>query len=244
MRARITLVMIALLTSASCSPRTFEAGRAVLLYNGAGTSPNDVKAIEAILKKSKLSYCTIDSRQLSGLTESQLLSSQLLIVPGGNYIEMANGLSAETFGKVRSAVERGLNYLGICGGAILAGRTSGKSLNLTAGVKFDFYADVNRNIHKNVVAIATAQGETFDQYWEDGPQLNGWGKVVSKYPDGSAATVQGAFGKGWVILCGFHPEAPENWRSGMEFATSVSSSNVYALTIIEAALHHRELSHY
>jgi glutamine amidotransferase-like uncharacterized protein len=68
--------------------------------------------------------------------------------------------------------------------------------------------------------------------------------VVSKYPDGSAATVQGAVGKGWVILCGFHPEAPVSWRSGMEFATPVSSSNAYALSIIEAALDHRELPHF
>jgi hypothetical protein len=87
-------------------------------------------------------------------------------------------------------------------------------------------------------------GANLDQYWEDGPQLGGWGTVVSKYPDGSAATVQGAFGKGGVILCGFHPEAPESWRKGLEFATPVRSSNAYALTIIEAALDHRELPHY
>jgi hypothetical protein len=83
-----------------------------------------------------------------------------------------------------------------------------------------------------------------DQYWEDGPQLNGWGTVVSKYPDGSAATAQGGFGSGWVILCGFHPEAPESWRRGMEFSTPVRSSNAYALKLIEAALHQRELPHY
>ena len=76
------------------------------------------------------------------------------------------------------------------------------------------------------------------------PQLNGWGKVVNKYPDGSAATVQGALGSGWVILCGFHPEAPESWRRGMEFSTPVSSSHAYALTLIEAALQQREMPHY
>jgi hypothetical protein len=103
---------------------------------------------------------------------------------------------------------------------------------------------VNRGIHKNVVAIATAQGENLDQYWEDGPQLNGWGAVVSKYPDDTAATVEGAVGKGWVVLCGFHPEAPENWRSGMEFSTPVGSCNGYALTLIEAALRRQELPHF
>ena len=60
----------------------------------------------------------------------------------------------------------------------------------------------------------------------------------------SAATVEGAVGHGWVILCGFHPEAPESWRRGMDFATPVSSSTAYALALIEAALDHRELPHY
>ena len=142
------------------------------------------------------------------LTEAQLRRSQLLIVPGGNYIKIAQGMSAESMEKVRSSVDRGLNYLGICAGAILAGRTTGKSFDLTAGVQFDFYADVNRNLHKNVVSITDGEGETCDQYWEDGPQLDGWGTVVSKYPDGTAATVQGDFRRGRVILCGFHPERP------------------------------------
>ena len=226
------------------APPKFEEGSPILLFNGAGTSANDVKAIETILNNNKLSYSTIDSQQLNSLTESQLLNSQLMIIPGGNSIEIGNGLSPETIAKVRSAVKRGLNYLGICAGALLAGHGDDKSLNLTSGVKFDFYSDVNRNVHKNVVTIATADGEDLQQYWEDGPQLNGWGKMVSKYPDGTAATAQGTFGKGWVILCGFHPEAPESWRSGMEFVTPVSISNAYALTIIEAALHHHELPHY
>jgi Biotin-protein ligase, N terminal len=175
MRTRVTLLMLVFLTSASCSPRAFEGGRPILLFNGAGTSPNDVKAIESILKNNKLSYSTVDSQQLNGASESQLLNSQLLIIPGGNFIDMGRGLSPETTAKVRGAVNRGLNYLGICAGAILAGHRDDKSLNLTSGVKFDFYTDVNRGVHKNVVAIATAHGENLDQYWEDGPQLNGWG---------------------------------------------------------------------
>jgi glutamine amidotransferase-like uncharacterized protein len=243
MTKRILLLMLLLLTSASCSPRTFDRHSPILLFNGEGTSPKDVKAIEAILKHNQLSYSTVDSRQLSDMTEAQLLESRLLIIPGGNFIAIGDGLSPGTFAKVRGAVERGLNYLGVCAGAILAGHGEG-SFNLASGVKFDFYVDVNRNVHKNVVAIETASGETLDQYWEDGPQLNGWGEVVSKYPDGSAATVQGFVGNGWVILCGFHPEAPDNWRTGMKFTTSAVSSNAYALTIIEAALYRSELPHY
>ncbi|MEZ6069650.1 MAG: BPL-N domain-containing protein [Pirellulales bacterium] len=232
------------LTLASCSPGTSDGVYPILLFNGAGTSPNDVEAIEAILEHNQICYSTVDSQQLNDMTEAQLLDRQLLIVPGGNYLAIGNGLSEGTFSTVRGAVGRGLNYLGICAGAILAGHRDHLSFNLTSDVEFDFYGDVNRNVHKSVVSIESASGETLDQYWEDGPQLDGWGEVVSKYPDGTAATVQGAVGNGWVVLSGFHPEAPNNWRAGMEFTTPVSASHAYALTIIKAARDRRQLPHY
>ena len=75
-----------------------------------------------------------------------------------------------------------------------------------------------------------------DHYWEDGPQLAGWGEVVATYPDGAPAVVQGASGHGWVVLSGVHPEAPESWRQGMTFATPASVDNAYAVTLVEAAL--------
>jgi len=67
---------------------------------------------------------------------------------------------------------------------------------------------------------------------------------VGKYPDGTPAIVQGTSGKGWVILCGVHPEAPENWRRGMNFTTPASVANAYAGTLIDAALQGTWLPHY
>jgi hypothetical protein len=49
-------------------------------------------------------------------------------------------------------------------GELLACGGDARCLNLTSGVQFDFYADVNRGVHKSVVAIATAHGEDLDQY--------------------------------------------------------------------------------
>jgi len=58
-----------------------------------------------------------------------------------------------------------------------------------------------------------------EHYWEEEPKFTGWGAVVGKYPDETPAIVEGTSGKGWVILCGLHPEAPESWRLGMTFTT-------------------------
>src|SRR5205085_5240815 len=112
------------------------------------------------------------------------------------------------------------------------------------GAQFGFYAAERRGIRKAAVAIARPGAPTLDQYWEDGPELSGWGDVVARYPDGTPAIVEGASGRGWVILTGVHQEAPSGWRHGMTFTTPASVDNAYAGTLISAALNHTVLPHY
>jgi hypothetical protein len=216
----------------------------ILLFKGTGTSPGDVQAVEAILKRRQLTYIAVNSHQLNGMSVSQLTAYRLLIIPGGNYITMGNGLTPGTTTNIRNAVQGGLNYLGICAGGLLAGNAPCNSLNLTSGVRFGFYAEVNRGIHKTAVVVTGVGTPPLEQYWEDGPQLTGWGLVVGKYPDHTPAVVEGTCGKGWVILSGVHPEAPENWRRGMNFTTPASAANDYAGTLIDAALSGTQLAHY
>ena len=238
------ILCIASLAPTACAPSESKDAPAILLFNGNGTSPNDVKAVEAILKESGLEYATASSRRLNGMSESQLMAYRLMIIPGGNYITIGNSLAPDTTTNIRKAVQGGLNYLGICAGGLLAGNATGNSLNLTSGVQFGFYAEVNRGIHKAAVAITGVGAPALEHYWENGPQFTGWGAVVGKYPDGTPAIVEGTSGKGWVVLCGVHPEAPENWRRGMTFTTPASAANAYAGTLIEAALHGTSLPHY
>ncbi len=118
------------------------------------------------------------------------------------------------------------------------------SLNLTAGVRFDFYGVVNQGVHRSVVPIAFPDATELEQYWEDGPQFSGWGRVVAKYIDGTPAIVEEDFGDGFVILCGFHPEAPESWRKGMQFRTPVHDTHQFAKRLIDAAFQGKRLPHY
>ena len=238
------LLRIITLALTACSPSVSSLPLPILLFNGTGTSPNDVAAIETILKQSHLEYSKVNSRQMNGMSESQLMASRLLIVPGGNFITIGNSLTPGTTTNIHNAVQGGLNYLGICAGGFLAGQASYKSLNLTSGVRFDFYTDVNRGIHKASVAIARVGAPAIEHYWEDGPQFSGWGAVVGKYPDGTPAIVEGMSGNGWVILCGVHPEAPANWRNGMTFTTPSNVANAYTATLIDAALNRTWLPHY
>jgi glutamine amidotransferase-like uncharacterized protein len=238
------IACLATLTLTACAPSESNDVPQVLLFNGNGTTPNGIKAIKAILKDSHLRYVTVNSEQLNGMTESQLLAYRLMIIPGGNYITIGNSLRPGTTANIHNAVQNGLNYLGICAGALLAGNAPSNTLNLTSGVRFGFYAKVKQGIHKAPVAIAGVGIPVIEHYWEDGPEFTGWGAVVGKYPDGTPAIVEGTSGKGWVILCGVHPEAPENWRHGMTFSTPASIANAYARTLIEAALNGTRLPHY
>jgi glutamine amidotransferase-like uncharacterized protein len=213
------------------------------LFAGSGTSPHDVAAIETVLKANHLSYATATSGQLNGMSASQLRAYRLLIVPGGNFEQIGKGLTASTAVTVRNAVGSGLNYLGICAGAFFAGASPYNGLNLTSGVRFTFYAAAAQGIRKAAVDIAIAGSPTLSHYWEDGPQLTGWGAVVAKYPDGTPAIVEGSFGEGWVILAGIHPEAPESWRRGMTFTTPARVDIAYAGTMIRAALNRTQLEH-
>jgi glutamine amidotransferase-like uncharacterized protein len=216
----------------------------ILLFNGTGTSPGDVAALGKILSGEHLNYSTVNSPQLNGMSDSQIRAYRLLVVPGGNFEHIGNSLTSSTTANIRNAIQNGLNYLGICAGAFFAGNSPYNGLNLTSGWRFGFYAAEVRSIRKAAVAITAAGGQTLDQYWEDGPQLTGWGAVVGKYPDGTPAIVEGTFGNGWVILTGVHPEAPASWRRGMTFNTPVSVDNAYAAALIRSALSRRSLPHY
>ena len=240
---RLRVLVWILVCVAGCA-RSEPTGSDILLFNGRGTSSGDVAALEDILREHGWRYSTASSARLNAMSESELKAYRLLVIPGGNFVDIGNELTASTTAKVRNAVGSGLDYLGICAGAFFAGASPYNGLNLTNGVRFPFYSLEDRGIRKAPVTISRAAGERLEVYWEDGPQLTGWGQAVARYPDGTAAVVQGRFGDGWVVLAGVHPEAPERWRGGMNFTTSADRSRAYAATLIDAALNRKDLPHH
>jgi hypothetical protein len=249
-RVLLTFASLLLIAAATASismisgPSQGNDGPKILLFVGKGTSPGDVAALKQILNRNHFDFSTADSNQLNELSESQFATYQLLIVPGGNFENIGKGVTATTTANIRKAVRGGLSYLGICAGAFFAGNAPYNGLNLTGGVRFKFYALEHRNIRKAAVPIDVAGSGTFDHYWEDGPELTGWGDAVAKYPDGTPAIVQGTAGDGWVVLSGVHPEAPDSWRKGLIFSTPAQLDNAYAASLIWAALNRMPLAHY
>ena len=114
-------------------------------------------------------------------------------------------------------------------------------LNLTSGIWFTKYADSKT---KDALWISFPAQAKLDIYWQGGPDLSKWGKVVGKYPNGHPAIVEGSVGSGFVILCGVHPEAPSSWRSGMNFGTPVDVDLAYAAKLVKAAFSGTMLPHF
>jgi glutamine amidotransferase-like uncharacterized protein len=243
---RLTIIALsALIAMGFTVPASATSGHPqVLLFNGTGTIANDVKAVEAILSNVGLSYATADSAQLDDMSESDLKAYKLLIVPGGDSITIGENLKSSTTENIHNAVGAGLHYLGICAGGFFGGYSDHNGLNLTSGVWFNYYADEEKGIHKAAVEVRGSNGDSLDQYWQDGPEFSGWGSIVGEYSNGTPAIVEGKSGSGWVILSGVHPEAPASWRYGMKFTTPVQTDNAYAGVLVLAALNGTSLPHY
>jgi hypothetical protein len=238
-RAVVAALTLAALGFTGCADRVQAP---VLLFDGTGTSPNDVRAVAAILEERQLDFDTADSGELDSMKIEQLRTYRLIIVPGGNFEHIGNHLGRTTVANLRAAVHGGTNYVGICAGAFFAGDSPYNGLNLTDGVRFPFYSAEAQGIRKAAVRISSPGLAPIDHYWEDGPELSGWGQPVASYPDGTPAVVEGRAGRGWVVLVGTHPEAPESWRGDLEFSTPARDSQAYAARLIDAALAGRPLS--
>jgi hypothetical protein len=226
-------------------PPAIPAAEPVLLFNGTGTSSTDVTALEAVLGTVRAGYTTVDSAELNAMSEQQLGGYKLIIIPGGNSITIGENLSGSTASAIQGAVEQyGVHYLGVCAGAFFGGYSVYNGVNLTNGVAFNFYADEFKGIHEEPVEISLPNSGPLDMYWQDGPQLSGWGEVVGKFPDGTPAIAEGQSGSGFVIFTGVHPEAPASWFGSLILTTPVSVDQAYAATVLQAALSGTPLAHF
>jgi hypothetical protein len=77
-----------------------------------------------------------DSSQMNGMSEAQMQRHRLLIIPGGNFEEIGNSLTARAAANIRGPVRSGVNYLGISAGAFFAGNSPYNRLNLTSGARY------------------------------------------------------------------------------------------------------------
>src|SRR5262249_25150388 len=111
MRVLRCLCFLASVLLASCSSHP-TGTEPILLFDGTGASRGSVAALRSVLENNHLVYATVDSAELDRMDEAQLRRHRLLIMPGGDFVEMGNGLSKDTTRRIRDSVGQGLSYLG------------------------------------------------------------------------------------------------------------------------------------
>jgi hypothetical protein len=232
-------------STANTTLQTTTVSVPVLIFIGTGTSSGDDTAVKSLVTSAGLAYHTATTSQLDAMTVSQLLAYRLFIMPGGNALTIGNNLTKNAAATLHNAISQGLNYLGFCAGAFFAGAdTYHNFANLTGGTWYNVYFNSGKGTGKEAILISFPSGTKLDIYWQDGPDLSGWGKIVGKYPTGQPAITEGYSGAGFVVLCGVHPEATAGWRYGMTFTTPLDVDLAYAKTLLTAALNRTMLPHY
>lgn len=234
-------------------PPTENAEGKILLFNGQGISTSDWQSFQSILKEMNLEMETANSSQLETMTLEQLKQYSLIIVPGGKASTISSGLSGAARLRVRQAVrDFGVSYLGICAGAWAAVGTQANTntetsygfLVIYGSHLLNWWPDGNTNAVADVVPVQFADGRSRQLVWYGGPATPEWpGGVVARYSNGKAAISQAYSGKGFVVLSGPHPEAPQGWRNT---AGNDPDGLDYDITkeLIIAALNRQPMNHY
>ncbi len=223
---------------------------AVLLYNGTGVSTSDWQNTEAIIKSLGLSYQLVNSRQVDGMTLDELASFGVIVVPGGSGGSITAAIATDARLRIRQAVrDRGVGYVGFCAGAwvavgpeALGNSIASYGLAVSKGsVLPAYYPGGNTSLTADMVDVTFADGSHRQLVWWGGPATPEWsGGVVARYVNGAPAISETWSGKGYVVISGPHPEAPQSWRATAGRDSDGLDYDI-AIAMIEAALNKNPL---
>ena len=204
----------------------------VAVFSDAGVSDKVGGLIELLNTHTELRVAKVDGTDIRG---GKLSGFDVVLVPGGSGSKEAAALEESGRTEIRSFVERGGGYLGICAGAYLASADYTWSLHILDAKVLD-RAHWARGVGDVEVSLTTAGqkllGADNDRetilYWQ-GPLLAPAGK--SEIPDfetlgtfateiakngaptgvmiGTTAIARGNFGAGRVLCFSPHPERTE-----------------------------------
>ena len=225
----------------------------VLIYDGVATAFGDTESLASILEQHGMTYQLATSDELNEMSVEQLGKFQLILWPGGYAGVMSASLDGAAREKIRKTVnEQGVSYLGICAGAFIAVSPSAASGSdgpdwglsiIPSESLLPYYHLENKGIGEAMVDVQLSGGQTRSLVWWGGPDFPEVSQgVVARYSDNHhPAIIQTKAGKGFVILSGPHPEAPQSWRDKLGLQDSDGLDLDLAWKLIEAAMKRQPL---
>jgi hypothetical protein len=105
-----------------------------------------------------------------------------------------------------------------------------------------WYPDGDTSLVADIVEVDFPDGSKRNLVWWGGPSTPEWeGGVVARYPNGRPAISESWSGKGYVVVSGPHPEAPQGWRATAGADPDGLDYDV-AIDMIQAALNKQPLA--
>ena len=197
-------------------------GTRALVYSGPGACPeNCAQAASDMAVRSGLTPVFVGPSDLdpnSTDAEKQALFKDVAvwIQPGGTSSTVLTSMTSTMIDALKNFVSTGGGYVGFCAGAFSATQKDGDSsidgFNIFPGLSA-LYQDSN---NADIVNVQW-EGKSRYVYWEGGPYLSelpaGLAEPIAYYPNGQIAAARSSYGSGKVFIAGFHPEAPQQWRT-------------------------------
>lgn len=194
--------------------------------NGQAGCDGCADAAEHMLKQSKWNFNIIRvGPDGAALTSDLLMRATIFVQPGGGDSVDNTYAELQAYGKkygydfaalIRSFVENGGRYLGLCMGGYLAGSDPGFDL-LKPGDSDEFITSPRASVttDKDSIVDVTWRGQPRKMFFQDGPYFTvpdeSKANVLARYTNNEIAVLITAYGKGKVGASGPHPEATADW---------------------------------
>ncbi|KAF4994615.1 hypothetical protein FGRMN_5660 [Fusarium graminum] len=222
---------MAMLPSVVMAAATANGRPKAVVYRGPASSPGCPESLGKLLESSPSNFQVTYAGPNEPVDVIEALKDATVYAHGGGPNWSKAYRSTKKYQKaIRSFVDDGGHYLGVCLGAYLAGPTNGYGL-LPEGVETDREIE-QTNAQVDVeddtliqVDWTFTNGQTDSNrllYFQDGVVIKGLdqgspGRIVGRYSgDGNVAASITPYGKGWVGLVGPHPEADSTWYEDAE----------------------------
>jgi glutamine amidotransferase-like uncharacterized protein len=191
----------------------------MLVYRGPATCEGCPEALAGLLRTSqgKPDVRYVEGRELksspAALTQARLYAQG----GGGASLRRAYRQMKPYAATIREYVRAGGRYLGICMGGYLAGHWQG--FKLLPEDTDQYITSPGASVrHAKDTLVEVAWGtEHARMFFQDGPVFRippgpSRSLVLARYAsNGEIAAMVTPYGKGWVGVCGPHPEAPQDW---------------------------------
>ncbi len=179
------------------------------------------------------------------LTADVFVGASLWMQPGGNAITVAQKIGKEGLALIRNFVRNGGAYVGFCAGAFLADSTVDNEekipgLGILPVATADYPIDSG---DAGIPLVLNWNGMRRTLFFNGGGYFKTQGRnrtsdytVLAWFPNGDAATLETAYGKGGVVVTGAHPEAPEQWKTDAGFHDPDGSDRFLAEDMVVRAM--------